>query len=65
VWKSGFEATPQGDIAVAIAGDVSLRVEMERLAQDTTVWGLAGIAPLSVSSNAIVAECVGGGRPLR
>jgi len=36
VWKSGFEAAPQ---TVEIAGDVSLRVEMERLAQDPMVWG--------------------------
>jgi hypothetical protein len=35
VWKSGFEAAPQ---SVAIAGDVSSRVEMERLARDPTVW---------------------------
>jgi hypothetical protein len=35
VWKFGFETAPQ---AVAIAGDVFLRVEIERFAQDPTVW---------------------------
>jgi hypothetical protein len=62
VWKCGFEAAPQ---SVAIAGDVSLRVEIERLAQDPTVWNWPVSPPLAFRRMQSSRNAFGGGRPLR